>query len=216
MLIDNIISILKKETARFAPTLIDQIIAQYGKNPFLILIACLLSLRTKDIVSIHVCRDLFNKAKTPQELLCISIPELEKIIKRIGFYKTKAKVLHSVSKEIIERFHGNVPNTMHELMSIKGVGSKTANLVLGMAFDMPAICVDTHVHRISNRLGIIKTKTPQETQEALEKLLPKKYWTLWNKLLVIWGQNICVPISPFVSKCALEPLCKKIGVKKAR
>ena len=142
--------------------------------------------------------------------------QLEKIIYPIGFYQKKAQVVHDVSRELIERFNGKVPNEHKALMSIKGVGLKTANLVLGMAFNIPAICVDIHVHRISNRLGIVKTNTPEETEAALKKIIPQNLWIEWNTLLVMWGQNICTPISPFCSICAIAPLCKKVNVNRSR
>ena len=216
MSIDNIIKLLTPQTKKFVQPLINIIIDEYSKDPYLILIACLLSLRAKDLMTIHVCRDLFAQALTPQELLRLPVPELEKIVFRTGFYKTKARVLREVSAALIDRFDGKVPQTYEALISIKGVGPKTANLVLGLAFDQAAICVDTHVHRISNRLGLITTKTPEQTEEALKKVLPKKYWTVWNKQLVMWGQNVCVPISPKCSQCVLNKMCKRIGVTKSR
>ncbi len=209
----RIISILEKSTKRFTPPLINQLIDEFGKDPFIILIGCLLSLRAKDVMTIHVCRELFKKARSPQDLLLIKRSELEKIIFKTGFYKNKAKVLHEVSKTIIDKFAGKVPNSYDELISIKGVGPKTANLVLGMAFDAPAICVDTHVHRISNRLGVVKTTTAEKTLNALEKVVPKNKWVIWNKLLVIWGQNICLPRGPKCGKCAISKLCDKVGVR---
>lgn len=214
--ISSIISTLQSATKKYQLPLVDLIVKEFGHDPFLILISCLLSLRAKDIVTIHVCKDLFAIAKTPEEILDLHKEELEKIIFRTGFYKNKARTLKWVSKEILERFKGRVPKTKEELLSIKGVGEKTANLVLGMAYNIPAICVDTHVHRISNRLGIIKTKDVIQTERALEKVIPKENWVEWNKLLVIWGQNVCVPISPFCSKCEINPFCEKVGVKKSR
>ena len=203
--VEKIITTLQKSTKRYSAPLINTIIDECGNDPFLILIGCLLSLRSKDVVTIHVCRTLFEKATRPQELLQIPPRELEKIIFSAGFYRNKAKTLTHVSKVILEKHDGIVPNTFDELIAIKGIGRKTANLVMGLAFEKPAICVDTHVHRISNRLGIIKTITPHQTEMALQKLLPKKYWIEWNRLLVIWGQNICTPRSP---KCDICPLKK--------
>jgi len=216
MEIDKIVNLLRNNTDQYMQPLIDIIIEEYGKDPFLVLIGCLLSLRVKDSTTIHVCRELFNRARTPEQLLLISRPELEKIVFKTGFFRNKAYIVHDVSKIIHERFQNKVPDTYEELISIRGVGPKTANLVLGMAFGKPAICVDTHVHRISNRLGLISTKTPEETEDALKKLLPKKYWISWNKYLVIWGQNICAPISPKCSSCVLNKLCKRVGVTKSR
>ena len=173
-------------------------------------------LRSKDLVTIPVCSELFGRVKTPQEFLNTPLPELEKIIYRIGFYKQKAKNLHAVSRELLERFDGKVPRTEEELLTLPGVGRKTANLVLGVAYGIPAICVDIHVHRISNRLGLVKTKTPEETEEALKKILPKDLWIEFNTLLVMWGQNVCVPVSPFCSRCDIYEYCKRVGVKKSR
>jgi len=192
------------------------VVQKFGRDPFLILITCLLSLRSKDSVTIPVSLKLFQIAKTPSQMLQVPISRLEKILYEIGFYRKKAQLLHTVSKDIIERFEGKVPSDKNDLLSIEGVGPKTANLVLGEGFGIPAICVDTHVHRISNRLGLVSTKTPEETEKALEKILPKEYWIEFNYLLVIWGQNICVPISPFCSRCAISDLCPQIGVKKHR
>lgn len=212
----QIIKLLKKNTTNFTPTLIDQIIDEYGKNPYLILIACILSLRAKDVSTIHVCRSLFSKAQTPCEMLKLSQARLEKIIFKSGFYKNKAKIIRSISSELLTKFDGTVPKTYDELIKINGIGPKTTNLVLGLAFDVPAICVDTHVHRISNRLGLIKTKTPEQTRIELEKILDKKYWIKWNKLLVTWGQNVCTPTSPKCSRCAISGYCSMIGVTRAR
>lgn len=216
MALDKIVSQLQESTRAFTPPLIDIIIKEYGKKPFLILVGCLLSLRAKDVMTIHVCRDLFAVAQSPQQMLCIPIRALEKIIYRVGFYKNKAKQLHEVSQILIDRFQADVPKSAQELLSIKGIGPKTANLVLGLAFDTPAICVDTHVHRISNRLGLIQTKTPEETEAALKRILPKHYWIDWNNLLVMWGQNVCTPLSPFCSTCTISDMCPKIAVSKSR
>ena len=173
-------------------------------------------MRARDATTIHVCRELFSRVKTPQELLALPLSELKRIIFKTGFYQNKAQVLREVSHVILERFNGKVPATYDQLISIKGIGPKTANLVLGMAFDVPSICVDTHVHRISNRLGLITTKTVEQTEQELKKILPKKDWVVWNKLLVVWGQNVCTPLSPKCSQCAISHLCKKVGVTKQR
>lgn len=162
---------------------------EYGRDPYLVLIACLLSLRSRDVVTIHVCRELFTYARTPQELLRIPIKQLEKIIHKIGFFRKKAETLRSVSNELIERFGGKVPHTEQELLSLKGVGRKTANLVLSEGFNQPAICVDVHVHRLANQLGLVHTKTPEQTEYALQKIFPQKDWRDINRLLVMLGQN---------------------------
>ena len=195
--------------------MVSTLIDQFGPDPFLVLISCLLSLRTKDTVTLPICIRLFAQAKTPQEFLKIPQTQLQKLIYSVGFYRRKAAVLHSVCQQIIDEFNGKVPKTREKLLSLPGVGRKTANLVLGEGFGIPAICVDTHVHRISNRLGLVKTSTPAQTEAALEKILPKEYWIEWNQLLVMWGQNICVPISPYCSRCPVFDLCKRVGVTKS-
>lgn len=215
-LIDEIVLLLRTHTQSSVLPLVDTIIYEYGHDSYLILISCLLSLRAKDITTIHVCRELFNKVKTPQDMIKLSRTELEKIVYKTGFYKTKARVVHEVSLALIKQYDGQVPSDLATLLSIKGIGPKTANLVMGLAFGKPRICVDTHVHRISNRLGLIKTKTVEDTEQALMSVLPERLWIEWNKLLVMWGQNICVPISPKCSQCPLNKLCKRVGVVKSR
>lgn len=211
-----IINILRTATKGMTQPMSELIAQQYNNDPFLILISCLLSLRARDAMTYPVCLALFKKIRTPQQFVDIPLQELETAIHAIGFYKKKAITLKEVSKEILTRFHGKVPMIQAELRSIKGIGPKTTNLVLGIAFGVPALCVDIHVHRISNRLGLIDTKTPEQTEAALKLILPAEYWIEYNKLLVMWGQNICVPISPFCSRCPLFDLCIRKGVKKMR
>jgi endonuclease III len=210
------IELLRKATQHFEPTLTTSLILDFGRDPYLILISCLLSLRAKDTVTYPVSKKLFQYAKTPEEMVVLSRSELETIVYPLGFYKVKAQRVQEVSQELLSRFHGKVPSTEDELLSLKGVGRKTANLVLGAAFGVPSLCVDTHVHRIANRLGWIATKTAHETEIELKKVVPKKYWNEVNTLLVLWGQNICVPLSPRCSVCVLSPLCPKIGVTRSR
>lgn len=212
----RIIQILRKATTGMEQPASVNIVKQYGQDPYLVLISCLLSLRTKDTVSFPASQRLFEYAKTPEQMLKLPIKTIEKLIYPTGFYHRKALLLQHVSMDLLERFKGKVPKTEQELLSIKGIGRKTANLVLGVAFDIPAICVDTHVHRISNRLGLVKTKTTDETEAELKKLLPSQYWTEYNHLLVIWGQNICVPLSPKCSQCAIFKLCPRVGVIRSR
>lgn len=214
--IEYLIVALRKATINLPDLMSHTIKKEYNGDPFLILISCLLSLRSRDSVTIEVCRQLFSLAKTPHDILALPLEKIEQVIYKTGFYKKKAKLLHDVSRIILERYHGRVPASKQELLSINGVGIKTANLVLGEAFGIPAICVDTHVHRISNRLGIVRTKTPEETEQALQQVLPERYWIEWNTLLVKWGQSICVPLSPKCSQCILLPVCPQIGVKKHR
>jgi endonuclease-3 len=179
-------------------------IARTYKDPFYVLISCLLSLRSRDTVTLPISQNLFVRVTSPQEMLDIPLQELEEIIRPIGFFHQKARTLKHVSAELLHRFGGRVPNTETDLLSIKGVGRKTANLVLGLSFGIPAICVDTHVHRLSNQLGLVSTKTPEETEEALKQILPERDWIEFNNLLVAWGQNI--PRSKQVS--LLEHLLK--------
>lgn len=195
----EIIKILSKVSKDLPKPLSDLINEKYHHDPFLILISCLLSLRARDVVTYPICLELFKKARTPQQFLKMPLSEIEKTIHSIGFYKNKAKSIHSVCRELIERFHGKVPQTKEELLSIKGVGPKTANLVLGVAFGIPAICVDTHVHKLSNLLGVVHTKTPLQTEEALQEVVPRRYWIDYNRLLVTCGQNMRV-CKPYIEK----------------
>lgn len=185
-------------------------------DPYLVLIGTLLSLRTKDEMTEKAMEKLTKKAKTPQELLRIPEDELQKLIYPVGFYRIKARTLRDVSGIIIDKYDGQVPDSIDELLTIKGVGRKTANLVITEGFGQPGICVDTHVHRISNRLGIVSTKNPHETEESLRKILPKHYWIIYNALLVTFGKRVCKPISPLCSNCELSRICKKEGVGKHR
>lgn len=164
---------------------------QYHHDPFIILIACLLSLRSRDVVTMPIVQNLLKKAKTPQAFLKLSNKELESLIYSVGFYKRKAKILKAVSNDILNGFNGKVPDNEADLLSLPGVGRKTANIVLSEAFGKPAIAVDVHVHRLSNQLGLVKTKTPEETERALMKVVPKKYWRSINRLLVTCGQHNC-------------------------
>ncbi|UCD20707.1 MAG: endonuclease III [archaeon] len=185
-------------------------------DPFKILISCLLSLRTKDNTTESVSDKLFKIASTPKQILKLPIKRLEKIIFSAGHYKKKARTLQHVSKEILTRFKGKVPITKEELLSIKGIGPKTANIVLCFAYNQIVLPIDTHCHRIPNRLGWVKTKTAEKTEKELEKILPKKYWLEFNGIFVLFGKTICQPVSPFCSKCLIRKYCKRIGVKKSR
>ena len=185
-------------------------------GPFLILVSTLLSLRTKDETTDKAMVQLTKRAKTPVEILDLSEEELESIIYPVGFYRNKAKTLKNVSRIILDKYGGKVPDTLDELLTIKGIGRKTANLVITEAYGKPGICVDTHVHRISNRLGIVSTKNPHHTEEELRKVLPKKYWIIYNTLLVAFGRKICHPISPRCSHCPISHLCEQIGVIRHR
>ncbi|MBP8626217.1 MAG: endonuclease III [Syntrophorhabdales bacterium] len=182
------------------------------RNPFLILIGTILSLRTKDGITDKAMERLFEKARTPGEMLNLTDEEIERLIYPVGFYRKKARVIKGISKTIIGQYNGSVPDELDELLKIKGVGRKTANLVIIEAFGKPGICVDIHVHRISNRLGVVKTRNPHETEDALRKILPEQYWIIYNALLVTFGQDVCKPVSPHCSLCPVEYLCSKKGV----
>lgn len=212
----RIMAILRTATKGMADPASKTIVETYGRDPYLVLISCLLSLRTKDTVSLPASIRLFALAKTPQEMLALPLPAIEKAIYPCGFYRNKAANLHSISQELLDRFAGKVPDTAQELMSLKGVGLKTANLVLSEGFGIPALCVDVHVHRISNRLGLVKTTTPEETEAELRRILPSELWIDYTRLLVMWGQNLCVPVSPFCSKCPVFNECMRVGVDKKR
>ncbi|MEM4367427.1 MAG: endonuclease III [Candidatus Aenigmatarchaeota archaeon] len=211
--IDKIIKILRKETRKYIKPAMDQI-KDTNYSPYKILISCLLSLRTKDSVTIEASKRLFSLADTPEKMVKIDLKEIEDAIKPSNYYKTKAKRIKEISKTLIEKYNGKVPDQFDELIKLKGVGRKTANIVLTHAFGKNAIAVDTHVHRISNRLGLVKTKTPHQTEEELKKILPKKYWKIYNDLLVVWGQNICKPVKPLCEKCAIYKYCERVGVLK--
>jgi endonuclease-3 len=185
-------------------------------SPFLVLISTLLSLRTKDETTDKAMDRLIKKVQTPEDILDLPTEELEKIIYPVGFYRNKAKILKNVSRIILDHYGGKVPDSLDELLTIKGVGRKTANLVVTEAYGKPGICVDTHVHRISNRLGIVSTKNPHNTEEELRKVLPQKYWIIYNTLLVAFGRRTCQPVSPRCSHCPISHICKQIGVIRHR
>ena len=184
-------------------------------GPFSILIGTILSARTKDENTAKVVKKLFSKYKSPQELAKAKVKNVEKIIKSIGFYHVKSKRIIDVASIISSQYKGKVPNDFEELLKLPGVGRKTANCVLVYAFDNPAIPVDTHVHRISNRLGLVQTKTPEETEFALMKKIPKKHWLEINDTFVMYGQNICKPISPMCDVCKIKNICKYYKAKNA-
>ncbi len=187
-----------------------------NSTPFEILISCLLSLRARDEVTDVISKDLFSIANTPEKIVAMSDKELKKIIFKSGHFNKKAEILKSVSRELIKRFDSKVPDDYDNLISIKGVGPKTANIVLAFAYGKMVLPIDVHCHRIPNRLGWIKTKTPEETEKVLEKILPKKYWKEFNSAFVQFGREICLPISPKCSECLVNKYCKRVGVVKSR
>jgi len=212
---NRVIGILKRETRSLKVPVVT-LISQTKRNPYKVLISCLLSLRTNDHTTVGAVERLFKVAVTPEAMLEIPAARLEKIIYPVGFYRVKSKVLRSVSRDILERFGGRVPDTLEELLTLKGVGRKTANLVLTLGHGKPGICVDIHVHRISNRLGFVKTRSPHETEFALRKKLPSRHWIRYNDLLVAYGQHVCRPVSPHCSVCKLSPYCRRVGVRTSR
>jgi|UniRef100_A0A7C4ASC1 endonuclease-3 len=213
--IHEIIALLRQAVREFASPIVTEI-TQHTLDPFRIFISTLLSLRTKDDVTRAASLRLFEAAKTPQDILAMTQEQLEALIYPVGFYRTKAKRIRDICAELVEKYNGQVPDDLDALLALKGVGRKTANLVVTMAYGKPGVCVDTHVHRISNRLGYVATKTPEETEMALRQKLPKEYWTEYNDLLVTYGQNVCKPVSPFCSKCNIRSLCKRVGVVRSR
>ena len=216
--IDEIFKSLKKELEKYSMPVVshpdwDDIV----KTPFTTLISCLLSLRTKDDVTAEASYRLFRKFNAPEKFINASEKEIQRLIYPVGFYKTKAKRIKDISKTIVEKYNGKVPNDFNDLLKLKGVGRKTANIVMVYGHNKQGFLpIDTHCHRIPNRLGWIKTKTPEQTEEELKKVLPKEYWDDFNHLFVKFGQTICVPISPFCSKCPINKYCRRISVIKSR
>ena len=186
--------------------------ASRKRNPFMILISCLLSLRTQDRTTGEASERLYKLASTPEEMSNLSVGKIEKAIYPVGFYRVKAKTIKTLSRELLEKHNSRVPDEIDELLTLKGVGRKTANLVVTLGYDKPGICVDTHVHRITNRWGYVKTKSPEKTEFALREKLPAEYWKEINGLLVAFGQNVCKPVSPLCSQCDLNSFCAKIDV----
>jgi len=214
--LEKTLAILKKEIKQWKVPAVGVIADEASDRPFHTLISTILSLRTKDAVTEAASRRLLAKASTPSAICGLHQQELEKLIYPVCFYRNKARHMREMCKILIEKYAGKVPQKMEELLELPGVGRKTANLVITLGFDDYGICVDTHVHRISNRWGFIKTKTPDESEFVLRKKLPKKHWKTYNDLLVTFGQNLCMPISPWCSKCKIEKFCGKINVKKFR
>ncbi len=213
--IEKIVETLKAALKKYGDPVVTKV-AKEKRSPYRVLISTLLSLRTKDETTLKASERLFKVADTPEKMLNLSKEQIEKLIYPVGFYHRKAEQILKISKILIEKYNGKVPDDLDELLKLPGVGRKTANLVLNEGFGKLGICVDTHVHRISNRLGLVKTKTPEQTEFALRKILPKKYWIIFNTLLVTLGQNICTPISPKCSICPIEQYCPKVGVTKHR
>ncbi|HSA86595.1 MAG TPA: endonuclease III [Nitrospira sp.] len=210
------IRIVKREIGRWQEPVVGVVAKESDRNPFLILISTLLSLRTKDKTTREAGHRLFALARTPVAMLKLPLEKLERVIYPVGFYRTKAKAIHQICRRLIDEYGGKVPDSVDELVTLPGVGRKTANLVVTIGYGKPGICVDIHVHRISNRWGYIKTRTPEESEQALRRKLPKQYWIIYNDLLVPYGQNLCLPVSPLCSACKLTELCDRAGVTRSR
>ena len=214
--IDKIIRILKKEMKPYKNPIVTELSTR-SKDPFIVLISCILSLRTKDDVTAEASKRLFKLADTPYKMVKLNTKTISKAIYPVGFYPTKAKRIKEICKVLIEEYNGEVPTKFEKLLKLKGVGPKTASIVVvyghGKADFIP---VDVHVHVVANRLGWIKTKTAEESMPELMKIIPRKYWYDLNDLLVKFGQNICITVSPWCSKCPVEKFCPKIGVKRHR
>jgi len=189
---------------------------QYRRDPWAVLVSTILSLRTKDEVTLAASKRLLETADSPEELSAIKEEKLAKLIYPVGFYRNKASSLKKIASILIVQYNGEVPASMEALLELPGVGRKTANLVLTEAFDLDGLCVDIHVHRISNRCGWLNSKTPEETEMTLRKILPRKYWKRINYLLVLYGQKLCRPVSPFCSQCVIKKHCSRNGVAKSR
>lgn len=208
--------IVRQEISRWPEPVVGVVAKESNGDPFLILISTLLSLRTKDKATREAGDRLFVLARTPAAMLKLPLRKIEQAIYPVGFYRTKAKSIHQICRRLIDDYDTKVPDSIDELVTLPGVGRKTANLVVTIGYGKPGICVDIHVHRISNRWGYIKTNTPEESEDALRQRLPKQHWITYNDLLVPYGQNLCLPVSPLCSTCKLTDLCDRVGVTRSR
>jgi endonuclease-3 len=213
--IHQVVEILRQEIKRWRPALVDDMAIE-DRDPYKILNATILSLRTKDTITERIVPKLFALADNPADMVKHSVQEIADIIYQVGFYRTKARNILTIAQILLDKYDGQVPDDLEKLLKLPGVGRKTANLVLTAGFNKQGICVDVHVHRISNRWGYVQTKDPDQTEFALRKKLPVDYWMEYNKLLVTYGQNLCTSVSPWCSKCKLTEFCDRISVGKSR
>lgn len=211
----TIYALLKKEVSHYHVPVVD-LMEMQTHDPFKVLVTTMLSARTKDETTLVAAKKLFAQVHKPADLEFFSLKQIEKLIYPVGFYRTKAKHLKKLPETLNAFFNSRIPEALDDLMKIDGVGRKTANLVVAVAFKKPGMCVDTHVHRIMNRLGYVKTKTPHETEMALRKKLPLQHWEHINSMLVAFGQNTCRPISPWCSRCVIKKYCNQVGVSACR
>ncbi len=210
------IRILNREVRQWQEPVVGVVARESGRDPFKVLISCLLSLRTKDKTTSEASARLFSLAGDPVSMVNLDRHRIEQAIYPVGFYRTKTNQIQKICRRLLDDFKGQVPDSIEALLTLPGVGRKTANLVVTVGYGKPGICVDIHVHRISNRWGYVKTRNPKETEEALRKKLPARYWIIYNDLLVPYGQNICQPVSPFCSRCKLVKYCDRVGVTRSR
>jgi endonuclease-3 len=213
--IHSAIKILRREVPKWETPIVT-LMAETYQSPFRVLISCILSLRTQDATTAKASHRLFALADSPETMLKLTAKKIEKLIYPVGFYRTKAKNILEICQTLIDRYAGQVPDSIDELLKFRGVGRKTANLVVTLGYRKAGICVDTHVHRISNRWGYVKTATPEKTEFTLRDKLPKKYWIEFNDLLVSFGQHLCRPISPVCSQCPIAKYCSRVGVSLKR
>lgn len=213
--IDIVMETLKTAVASMRTPVVGAI-AEETHDPFLVLVSCILSLRTRDQTTATASARLFRIADTPKKILTLTAEQIADTIYPVSFYRNKALSILAIAQILEEKFSSKVPDDLETLLTLPGVGRKTANLVVSVGFGLPAICVDIHVHRISNRLGYIATKQPDESERVLREKLPERYWISYNDILVPFGQHICTPISPFCSRCPVTPYCERRAVQKHR
>ncbi len=211
----KVFEILEDEYSRFKTPAVT-VVSETTRDPFRVLVSCILSLRTKDKTTAEAGERLFSVASDPLGISKLTEKRIEKLIYPVGFYRNKAAQIRAISKELIADYASKVPDTIEGLLRFKGVGRKTANLVMTLGHNLPGICVDIHVHRITNRWGFVSTSAPDKTESALREKLPKEYWIPINDLLVAYGQNLCRPVSPFCSRCRIKKFCDQVGVVKSR
>jgi endonuclease-3 len=214
--LQSVLRVLRREIRKWKVPAVGDVAERAVDRPFETLVATILSLRTKDAVTAQAADRLLSVAPTPSAFATLTVPLIAKLIYPVGFYRTKAAHLKETCRILCAQYGGRVPDDIEELLKLPGVGRKTANLVVTIGYDGYGICVDTHVHRISNLWGYVKTRNPEETEFALRRKLPRRYWKTYNDILVTFGQNLCVPVSPWCSRCPVRQYCEKVGLKRSR
>lgn len=212
--IDEVARVLRETTRPWKNPAVTEVAK--SRDPYLVLISCILSLRTQDKTTDRASQRLFRLARQPADMITLSPEDIQRAIYPVGFYRNKARTILDVSKTLLKEHGGRVPDDIDELLKLKGVGRKTANLVITLGYGKPGICVDTHVHRVTNRWGYVSTKKPEETEFELRKKLPRRYWIEINDMIVSFGQKICHPTSPRCSTCPLGMYCDRVGVTRSR